>query len=319
ARIARVWPGHMAAILFLFAIFWPFSLSLLHGPVLLRRLAATIAMLQAWSPVRATYWALNTQSWSISVEFAFYVAFPFLLPRLARRPLGGLAMILGVALAVATAIGAQWPNVDPVWLGYINPVINLPDFTLGIVLALWLRRAGPASGGFARASAIELAALALALAGNVLGGMLSSASSGGLPGWLSEYLSVATGVPFYALLIVALARYRGIVSRALSLRPIVYLGEISYTLYLFHQPMIRAHSGYPTWHSGWKGWVASLPIWDQYALLLGTTLALVIAVHHLIEQPARRRINALWRRHRTAVDPVPPPAIVGGVRQGDLP
>lgn len=326
ARLARVWPGHMAAILFLFWIFWPYSISLLHGTVLQARLVACVLLVQAWSPVRATYWALNAPSWSISVELAFYVAFPFLLAWLIRRPVGGMVVLLGGALGFILVVATVWPGVDKLWLGYINPVVNAPDFALGIVAALWLRRAGPAGGGFARHSAIQLGALAIAIGGNALFGALATPGVSHIlheaswPAGLADYIQVAGAVPGYTLLIVVLARNSGVVSRALSGRAIVYLGEVSYTLYLFHQIMLRWHSGYPGWHSGWQARVAAWPMGAQYALLMAATLALVCAVHHLIEQPARRRINALWRRRGAApVDPGAPEAIVTGITQGDPP
>ena len=317
ARIARVWPGHMSALVFLFAIFWPYSLSLLHGAANLGRFAANVTLLQAWSPQMATYWSLNAPSWSVSVELCFYVLFPFLLPWLARRPARRMLALVGIAVGFILVIGKAFPHIDPLWLGDISPVINIPTFACGILAASVLRRLPASTAGFARSSAIELAALAFAIWGNA---WFASVAGIGWPPGLAAFVQISGAVPGYTLLILALARYRGVVSWVLSLRLAVYLGEISYTIYLFHQLVIRAHSSYQSWHTGWRGQFAALPIWWQYAALLLGILVIAMASHHLIEQPARRGMVALWRRRRAApVDPARSPAIVARITQGDHP
>ena len=94
--------------------------------------------------------------------------------------------------------------------------------------------------------------------------------------------------PFYAALLLALARYNGLVSQALSYPIIVYGGEISYSIYLFHQIFIR-------WHSGMLSTLSILPIWCQYAGILAATLLTAALVHRLVEQPARRWLMAGWK------------------------
>jgi peptidoglycan/LPS O-acetylase OafA/YrhL len=94
--------------------------------------------------------------------------------------------------------------------------------------------------------------------------------------------------PFYAALLLALARYDGMISRGLSYPAIVYGGEISYSIYLFHQIVIR-------WHSENLQVFSAIPIWCQYAGLLAATLMTAAAVHHAVERPARRWIRAAWK------------------------
>ena len=72
ARFARLWPAHIATLALGFILG---SYSPGNGVYL----ALNAAMLQSWWPVSPCYFSYNALSWSISTEFAFYLAFPFLI------------------------------------------------------------------------------------------------------------------------------------------------------------------------------------------------------------------------------------------------
>ncbi len=72
----------------------------------------------------------------------------------------------------------------------------------------------------------------------------------------------------------------GFVARALACRPLVWLGAISYGVYLWHWPIFLALNGERT---GWSGW-------RLFALRCAATVAVAAASWWLLEQPIRR-----WR------------------------
>ena len=72
----------------------------------------------------------------------------------------------------------------------------------------------------------------------------------------------------------------GPVARALAWRPLVWLGAISYGVYLWHWPIFLALNGERT---GWSGW-------SLFALRCAATIAVAAASWWLLEQPIRR-----WR------------------------
>jgi len=90
------------------------------------------------------------------------------------------------------------------------------------------------------------------------------------------------GVAVAAVLVVApvTLEQRGAVARILALPPVVWLGAISYGVYLWHWPIFLALNGERT---GWSG----LPL---FAARCAATLAVAAASWWLIEQPIRR-----WR------------------------
>ena len=89
-------------------------------------------------------------------------------------------------------------------------------------------------------------------------------------------------VALAAVLVVASVALEqdGPVARVLAWRPLVWLGAISYGVYLWHWPIFLALNGERT---GWSGW-------PLFALRCAATVTLAAASWWLLEQPIRR-----WR------------------------
>jgi len=89
-------------------------------------------------------------------------------------------------------------------------------------------------------------------------------------------------VALAAVLVVASVALEqgGPVARVLAWRPLVWLGAISYGVYLWHWPVFLALNGERT---GWSGW-------SLFALRCAATVAIAAASWWLLEQPVRR-----WR------------------------
>ncbi|HEV8194720.1 MAG TPA: acyltransferase, partial [Ktedonobacterales bacterium] len=140
ARIARIYPVYLLGLLLGLG---PFLLNEHNIHKVALSAGAHLVMLHAWLPGTLD---LNQPSWSLSVEAFFYALFPLLLPLLARLRRRGLVLAfvctwLGFGLLLAGLAllgkldgwGIQWW-----WRDFVryNPVINLPDFIVGIALGL---------------------------------------------------------------------------------------------------------------------------------------------------------------------------------------
>ena len=104
----------------------------------------------------------------------------------------------------------------------------------------------------------------------------------GLPSWQSILPVTGTALVLYA------ARGKGWVSRLLAWRPMVSIGLVSYSLYLWHQPVFAfARTRFP----------AGLSV-EFKLLLLVACLALAALTYKYIEQPFRSTsripIRRLW-------------------------
>lgn len=208
------------------------------------------------------------------MEEQFYLAFPLALVLgwyLARRfpafksSTVVVAAIIGVGsflIAIATSLGLKVPQAESL-LGFYSSITRAWEFAAGALLALVASRVRLRTGR----SATVLA---------VLGGGLLVASL-----WVitdtTPFPGIATLLPVVGTLLLIYAGWQpaNVVSRALSTQPMVGLGNLSYSWYLWHWPLI-VFAGFL--------WPAS-----RIALVAAAILSLgpAIASYRWVEQPIR--------------------------------
>ncbi|MDG5485056.1 acyltransferase family protein [Mycolicibacterium gadium] len=175
-----------------------------------------------------------TQMWSLAVEVAFYIALPalayLLLVVLCRRQWRPGLLLTGLgALALLT----------PAWLILVHTTDFLPDaarlwlptylvWFLGGMLLAALQPLGVRAYGLA---CIPLALVCYLIVSTPIGGEPTTS-----PAELREALVKAGFYAVIATLMVAPLALgdRGLYARFLSSRPMVFLGEISYEIFLIH-------------------------------------------------------------------------------------
>ena len=311
-RAARLWPAYAVATFagYLVSQFWDgrfFSLE---------RLAANLAMVQAWIPAKDWYFSVNSVNWSLSVEAFFYLTFPLYarhIMRMRARPAFALAGalfagILAVALLFGQDLvlkgGWQLPGTPDVWIVYISPAVRVLEFVLGIVLVSLFRQ-----GALPRVP-VWLAWTSLAVAWAVAGKVPAA------------FAVVAVTVIPFCLLIVAYAQRDVAAPRGTfwSSRSLVFLGDISFCFYLVHQLVLRvftAEAG-PEWIAASTG-VRSLKV---LALVLAVSLLAAWALHALVEKPMEKVLKGKGSRSRPAEPPaealVPTTATTGRHRGLEL-
>lgn len=265
-RVARIVPLNTAAVLGIVL------LGLLAGgdmfftsAHLARDLVCNLLLLQGFGIGTN----LNGPSWSISTEFAAYLCFPVLL---------ALAVTAGRRLAWATGLGASLlllglavgqPRLGLAVEGGAGALVRcFTEFTLGLLTFRVVR-----GGGFEDVLRRDVTAMLAAIWGAAA--LL-----------LRVDLLAAASFP---LLIAALARNRGRVAAVLS-APVPYLlGEISFSVYLLHNP-VR-----PVWLAAMRA-VHPAPFGTAPALAaaaLGTLAVLPLAWigYRAIERPGRRWVR----------------------------
>ncbi len=291
ARIARLWPAHFVAMIF--AVFlaragWTF----LDRPGMASHLnlIANVLMIQAWTPVEGGgLFSINGPSWSISTEFGLYFAFLLLIGNFENtwgRKLVFSALILTALILIGFALNIRWtstsyPAITDESLLYMFPPARLFEFTAGMSVALLYRRKHLLNGlNYVSITAIEVATVGLVIAYSVLAYYISAS----WPNPLAQYLGISSVVPA-SLAVYVFAHQRGLVSWILALPPLVVLGEMSYSIYLFHDP-IKAY------------FIANktAATWDPATLAL--CLAIIVGLSYLIwlylETPARAAIKSLF-------------------------
>jgi peptidoglycan/LPS O-acetylase OafA/YrhL len=294
ARVARVYPVYLLCLVL--ALPWFVAWVAKSAPPLQGLMAAGAVLaplgLHAWVPGAAC--ALDCPSWSVSVEVVFYALFPLLLPlalgapgRTARLTLAAWIVLTGgAALAFAryapgiSLIGPEPGGAGPVLLAQAikyNPLMRLPEFVAGLLLyGAWTHWRLPTPA--------LLAAAALA-------GLALVATAPHLPEVLLHNGLTALA---WAPLILAGAQLRG---GPLVTPGFVFLGRISFALYLIHVPAYALVNSLDRIALG--GRLAAAP-WLGAGLAAALALALSVLLHRGLEEPARRRILRWAGRPRTA-------------------
>jgi peptidoglycan/LPS O-acetylase OafA/YrhL len=279
ARFARVYPAYLVSIALALPVVaaygslaWDKSSPAVRGEAL----AAQVLAVQAWSPHEEIYLGINSPAWSISVEAFFYALFPLLLRTISRSFARSAARTIFVMAAMTWACAAAVfaiPHHADVWTTFIFPPVRLVDFVVGMLVGLAFLRGYRLPGS---ATAWEVAAVCAVAA--------AIAAIPYVPAGLQYSL---WALPFWAALIAIVAMRGGAVSRLLSHRAFVRLGEISYAFYLVHFTVLIVAEHV-------------LPRAFVTAAALFATLAIAWLLHLGVERPMRAVIRRRFARTAAA-------------------
>lgn len=284
ARVARLYPVHLVVLaLFVatalaaraseYAATGTFEMIPLEGARSFSALLANLFMLQG---LQASDLSWNYPAWSISVEFIAYLVFPLALPTIWRA---GLISKAAMIAAIVAAIGwLAWLTKDDFnqWDGPLALVRCLPEFLLGSLLYTAYRR-----GIGAPVLSHDAAAIGLV----------------GLTAVLLHYRAPDPAIVLlFTVLILSLVGNRGYVATALNVKPLVWLGDISYSVYLLHG-LVQ----YITTRVLLQGFGvadrADLTASTSFLLTAGMTaltVGLATVAYRYVEVPGRRFVRQAW-------------------------
>src|SRR6185312_7108119 len=276
-RVLRVYPAYFATLTVLLPLGW-------HGlttpPDDLRDVALHLVMAHNLVPAYAS--TINGVYWSMPFEWQFYLVFPLLvLPLLAHRTAWLLAGGVGVAALAKLISATVGPGAEIAQLPW-----RIDEFVVGMAAAAFAVRAGVPLRTRSALAWIGLGSL-------VVGAYAIAARDpiwwqpGALPFVRAAWIDVTV-----AALVIGLTATGGFVSRFFALSPLVWLGTISYSVYLLHAWVLQ--------------WVRAA-VWKSHLPLsalaeLGVELVVVIAIsalsYYAIEAPFHtpsRATSPRWR------------------------
>ena len=287
ARFTRLCPIYLLSLLLSWRVV-PAEYAAHTHPMFWTGMVLSPLLLQGWIPSIATF--LNTPAWTMSAESFYYLLFPWMarwkrptrvVPHLATMAVVWMLGMLPGALYIAfNPDGIPHPDRwswGP-WLQALKytPIPHLASFFFGVLLASLDEMIGRSSrlrlilgvGGFAATFCLlEL-------------------------GPLVPYAIVHDGLlmPLFGCIILGLAGNNRL-AYALSWRPLVFVGEASYCLYLLHFNFWNMiHDTHVLDRLG----LARFDPWISYVVLI----AMAVAALHLVEKPAQRLLRSwmhVWR------------------------
>jgi peptidoglycan/LPS O-acetylase OafA/YrhL len=286
ARVARLYPLHVTVLLLFvaaaiaeraatYALRGSFEPIPLVGERSLSAFLANLLMLQGlWA--RELSW--NDPSWSISLEFLAYLLFPLLFPLLWRmRPAGKTAIGLSL-LAVIGWLAYRTGDYLNQWNGTDAILRCLPEFLAGSLLYSLYQ-----SSAFGSVLAADTTLLLIVI---MLGTLLHVSAPD---------LAI---VALFPLLILTAVRNKGRFGRVLNSAPFLWLGDISYSLYLLHWFVLFVITDTARLVPGLN--LANLPLKTSLLLMaaaIGVSLGLATFSYRFIEVTGRH-----WLRERLGVN-----------------
>lgn len=200
--------------------------------------------------------------WSLSVEEQFYVFFPLALVLLSKWKIRTTGIVVGLAISFAAACVAVITNPDA---AFFLAQYRAWELLIGSCLAIGTlptlsHRAADVC------SLVGGTLIAVALWG------LSSAST--FPGWNAAIPSLGAALLIYA-------GPQATLNRALSTAPMVGIGLISYSLYLWHWPLLS-----------FGAYIAIRPLLPvEAAAIVALAFATAWLSYRFVERPFRRPMN----------------------------
>jgi len=277
SRAARIFPMHLACM----ALSVPIMLyeGLSYSPL---HTVATALLLNSWFP--GDSFTYNYVAWTLSVELFFYLLTPAILAALRCTGISrsatscfALSFVSGAILWTLKArlyplmhndIHSTWW-----WVLFVSPYFYIFSYLAGIGAGLGFSRVKKIDLSFSAWTSLEIAVLTL----SALGLMLLR----------HEQMKREPMVWAFAAIIFVFAFSGGAISRALSVRPMVLLGEISFSLYMLHQLLMRAVDDHIVWIT-----YPSAQWYEQIAFVAILIVASWIGFR-FIEDPTRLAIRAI--------------------------
>jgi len=286
ARLARIYPLHIATLAAVavmggaaMVLHQPLSHAVLYWPAL----GPNLLLTNAWGFNTDAGW--NHPAWSISAEWFAYLMFPlFALSAwgMRRRPVLAVASTVLLLAVIYPAFerlaGFKLTNATIQW-GALRIV---PCFALGCAIYL-LWRSRPIRTP-------RTAVLAAALAFTTAIALVAASAP------------TALIVACFGGLILSLASLTSTGSRGLSGPVGVYLGEVSFAVYMVAIPwkMLALSGAQKLAHIGQGG----LP-WPLWALYFAGVIPVAMVAHHLVERPARAAMRK-WTPRLPTIRSFPP-------------
>lgn len=234
ARISRIVPVYMLALILTLLVNYVIGIKLDYSALILN-----LTFLQAWFPPYSL--SMNVPSWAVSVEAFFYLLFPFLIAIIKQYNLSALTMLiialgfwLLTQLILVGVITMGWYHGYPSIshdLIYYFPLSHLCSFMLGIAgAALIINNHYSIKNEFISLLVFSLALFLVVMSINhadIISRLLK----------IDFTYKPSFFAPIFLIVILTISICRSQLLMLLKAKPLLLLGESSYSLYILQHPI----------------------------------------------------------------------------------
>ncbi|MCU0429556.1 MAG: acyltransferase [Cytophagaceae bacterium] len=272
-RIARIAPIYLCSICVYFVFHFHYN-SDIPLKWQIQPFIYTLFFLQAWKyPVAMD---INYPAWSISVEMFFYALFPFIYKYVRTLRTRNILFLAGFSWLVnAFLLRTMVVYEAPHNLAFYFPPFHLATFLSGVAAGIIFIR----HHSWIKNNNTLIWSITLGTSACLLFMAFEDFSF-----W--KYYQNGLLAPYFILILFSLSILKGKVARALSSKPLTFLGDISYSTYLIQVPVLELLRAYIPYFSNKEV--------NEFFFLYLSILIVTSAITYLfIEKPARLLIRKL--------------------------
>lgn len=278
ARFARIFPLHILTLIL--SIPLTYSVFIQNKSLWFSQALTNLTLTQSYIPIKGIYFSFNAPSWSISDEMFFYLVFPFLIlliPKIRNYKNTFIFSIIAIIPLLTLVIPENYYHQ----IFYINPFTRVVDFIIGIfifnIYQTFTRKERSINYNY-----LEISAILLLLVFFLFHQSIAQVAR------YSFYYWIPMGY-----LIFSFSFQKGRISKFLSRKTLIHLGEISFGFYMFHQLVLR-------YFSIINGKILHI---ENDILIVIITFTISLAVSHysfiLFETPMNKYIKNTLRNRKT--------------------
>lgn len=217
-RVSKIYPLHIVCLATAAILYWSGLLSFVLN----------LFLLQSWEPDMEIYFSYNGVSWYLSTLMLSYISFPLLNKCIDKHSVLFYAIFIVITVCYIPLQALIPDNVTNFWI-YVFPPSRLIDFIIGMGICDLINSIRTPTNylkNFSVWAALTVLILAIVYESDIRSCYLLAAWW-----WLPITLLIAT--------LAVSVNEKNFINRLLSLKPFVWLGEISFSFYLTHALVMR--------------------------------------------------------------------------------